>query len=172
MSAFSDFIRNNLPAVLSGLVASGILTLFLTKYFERVQERRELFANAYKTILAWREMLYRVRRRENTKEQNRELRDRFHLLQEEIDFYQGMISVESEALGRSYSKLVLVVKTETRELIQKAWDKPIQQTASSEQDSNTNQKINEAAESFLSDVRDWLSIWQIPKIFVHRRNKK
>ena len=113
-----DLLQKSLTFLLTG----GLLTIILTRYFERNSERRKLYASAYKTILSWQEMLHRVRRRSNNEEENRKLINKFHDLQEELDYYQGLISSESKLLGISYKRFVNSVKDKNRYLNQQAWE--------------------------------------------------
>ncbi len=156
--------------VLVAIVSSSLVTLLLTRYFEAMTEKRKLFADAYKTALAWQEMLYRVRRRAAGISEERKLVERFHQLQEEIDYYQGLVSTESEALGLSYERFVNRVKSENNRLIQEAWESPIQRPKSGILKSEKHPNTLAVGKSFLKDTRDWLSIWQVPKLFVHWRN--
>lgn len=91
--------------------------------------QRELYIRAYKTAMAWREMVYRVRRRAEGVEAERTLIDRFHELQEEIDYYQGWTAGESKWMGRSFCGLVAAIKEATREPIRFAWAQPERRTA-------------------------------------------
>jgi hypothetical protein len=76
--------------------------------------QRELYIRAYKTAMAWRGMVYRVRRRAEGVEAERTLIDRFHELQEEIDYYQGWTAGESRWMGRSFCGPVAAIKEATR----------------------------------------------------------
>src|SRR5438132_12008194 len=87
-----------------GLVAGGV-AVWSARFTDRAQQRdrrRTRSAEAYKAALAWNEMLYRIRRRSDAPEQRTSLVDRFHSLQEEIDFHRGWLAAEEPALGRSY----------------------------------------------------------------------
>lgn len=153
------------------LIATGILTLLISRYFDRSTKRQEMFANAYKSVLAWREMLYKIRRRDNSKSMEIELIGEFHKLQQDIDFYQGMLSAENKALGISYKTFVLAVKKKTGALIHSAWKIKGKTPKSDDHAKAEHPNIEEESEIFLTDVRDWLSWFLIPKTFVIFRNQ-
>ena len=161
-----------LPGILAALVAGGLLTLVVTRWFERTSERRKLYANAYKTVMAWQEMLYRVRRRASGIDEERKLIDRFHDLQEEINYYQGLVSSEGKSMGKSYKKFVGSMKRANVDLIQLAWEAPIRKPKDGTPKDEEHPNPNKIAEDFLQDSRQWLAWWQLPKIFVWWRNKK
>jgi hypothetical protein len=152
------------------LVTGSVATLLLTKWFEKRESKRDLFANAYKTILAWEEMLNRVRRRSNNTTDVIEITKEFHDLQEKLNYYQGIISVQSKWLGKSYSNLVRAIKSVNAELINEAWkNKPVKPTDSTKTHKHPDSKVDK--EKFLQDTRSWLSLLCFRKIAVWWRNK-
>lgn len=170
-TVLGSFLTSSLfSQVVVTIATSSLVTLLLTHYFESMNEKRKLFAEAYKAALAWQEMLYRVRRRATGIEAEQKLVERFHELQEAIDYYQGLISTESEALGSSYERLVNLVKEENNGLIQEAWKSPVRRPKAGIQKADKHPKTLGAGKLFLKDTRDWFSIWQLPKLFVIWRN--
>lgn len=161
-----------LPRVIAAMVAGGLVTLLLTRHFERTNERRKLYASAYKTVLAWQEMLYRVRRRSAGAETERQLIDKFHDLQEDLNYYQGIISSEGSSMGKSFAKFVSSVKRENVKLIQEAWEKPVRKPKDGTPKDEKHPNITKISEDFLLDTRLWLKWWQLPKLRVWWRNKK
>lgn len=87
----------------------------------RNTRRRELYSRAFEAALAWEEALYRVRRRPTDGSGDRALVDRFHDLQERINYHQGWLQMEDPALGEAYRDLVKAIKDATRHEIQYAW---------------------------------------------------
>lgn len=151
------------------LFTGSLATLMLTKWFEKRDSKRDLFANAYKTVLAWDEMLNRVRRRFNDTTEPIEITKEFHNLQEKLNYYEGIISVQSKWLGKSYSTLVKSVKVANSNLINEAWkNKPIKPGDDKEYKYPDTRL---AREQFLQDTRSWLSLIGIRKIAVWWRNK-
>jgi hypothetical protein len=69
--------------------------------------QRDLFSKAYEAAMGWNEMLYRIRRRADGDEADRALVERFHELQEQIDYYEGWTASEGRFIGKSYCRLVL-----------------------------------------------------------------
>lgn len=140
-----------------GVVAgSAVLAALLTHYLELNErernKRKEVYAEALQAALAWREMLYRVRRRQTTKEDERAITDQFHNLQERLDYYDGLVWSHSKSLGRSYRKLVKKVRSSTLPLIRKAWKaKPIPPQSYDPEKLESPQFKNELA-AFMDDV--------------------
>lgn len=153
------------------LAAGGLGTLLFTKHFERRDERRKLFAQACQSVLAWQEMLYRVRRRAPGLEVERQLVDRFHEIQEDLNYYQAIISSESKSLGKSYQQLVKAVKRDNVTLIQEAWEARLRRPKDGTPTTDSHPHANAHADLFLADTRRWMSWWQLPKFAVLWRNK-
>lgn len=172
MDGVIDWLVIWLPRIVAAMVAGGLVTLLLTRHFERTTERRKLYASAYKTVLAWQEMLYRVRRRGAGADIERSLIDKFHDLQENLNYYQGIISSESRSMGKSFAKFVSSVKRENVKLIQEAWENPIRQPKDSTPKDEKHPSIAKISEDFLLDTRLWLKWWQFPKLLVWWRNKR
>lgn len=152
------------------LITGSVATLLLTKWFEKTEGRRDLFANAYKTVLAWEEMLNRVRRRSNNTTDVIQITNEFHELQKKLNYYQGIISVQSKWLGKSYSSLVKAIKDANSELINEAWKKkPVKPTDDTKAYKHPDSSADK--EKFLQDTRSWLSLFSMRKIAVWWRNK-
>lgn len=142
--------------VVALVASSSVLAALLTHYLGRNErertKRKEVYAEALQTALAWREMLYRVRRRQTTKEDERTITGQFHDLQERLDYYDGLIWSHSKSLGRSYRKLVKKVRDTSQPLIQKAWKaKPIP-PQSYDPTKLDNPKFNKELQDFMNDV--------------------
>lgn len=112
-----------LPLVGAILALTGVVGVAAwNQYQSRRDRRRDLYSEAYKAVVSWAEMPYRVRRRDP--DQPYELVARFHDLQEAIDYHDGWISTESPELARAYRAFVSQVKAKTREAIARAWEQP------------------------------------------------
>lgn len=164
-----DQILKWIPELVIILVTGGFVTVLVSRFFERTDEKRKLYASAFKTALSWQEMVHRVRRRGKKEEEKRNLINTFHSLQEDLNYYQGIISTESVSLGRSYSRFVEAIKTKNAPLIKKAWEDPRVELAD---DLLVTGNAGKEADEFLSDVRHWLKWCQLPKLRVIWRNKK
>lgn len=146
--------------LITSITASATLTAaFITAgvaYFANKRERRRLlYSEAVKAALAWKEMLYRVRRRGEGQE--RELIDLFHSRQDDLTYYRAWVGSESEAMQRSYDSLVKNVKKITEPLIQKAWQASIRPIPGDAVPGETHPDFDEQTDAFLADVRDHLS---------------
>ena len=79
--------------VAAAAASSAIVVAVFTAVFARLSaqrdRRRQMYGEAFRTALEWREMLYRVRRRDNTDEGDRVIVDKFHDLQERLDYYEA-----------------------------------------------------------------------------------
>jgi len=133
--------------------------------------QRELYGNAYRVAMAWRQMLYRVRTRAPGSEHD--LFKRFDELQVEIDYYQGWTASEGRAIGRSYARLVADIQAKTNLLIQLAWKMTDEErlAANDYRDSAGHPKTGLARDRFLKDVRNHLSPWLFPRLAVLWRNR-
>ncbi len=172
----------NLSPVLTivGTILVALIAAYAAYSSEKRQRRRTLYAQAYQDILAWGEMLYRIRRRGKTKKEADELVNRFHDLQEKILYNQGWISTESLWLGRAYQKLVFKIKSSLEDPIIDAWQHPLtprwkslkaalSSTERTEETAIFNE-INKESRRFLRDVRWQLSWWRAPRLLLMLRN--
>jgi hypothetical protein len=158
-------------AVIAGSAAVGS-TIAATVRGPR-ERRRTLYSDAFRDALAWQECLYRVRRRDNSPEQQRELIERMHDLQERINHHRAWLASESVYLARSYCRLVAHVKKECLPLINRAWQTPGEDPSSTNHGSQVHPRdIDAQASRFLFDVR--LHLWSsliIPSIVLYFRNR-
>src|SRR4051812_37730383 len=112
-----------LPLVGSILALTGAVGVAAwNQYQSRRDRRRDLYSEAYRAVVSWAEMPYRVRRRDSQKPH--ELVALFHELQEAIDYHDGWISIESPELARAYRHFVDQVKSKTSPAIKQAWADP------------------------------------------------
>lgn len=163
---------------LAGLSVALVGAYFTARLAQRAaarERRRQLYGEAYKAALTWKELYFRVRRRRNSDDARYKLADRFHELHENLDFHRGWISTESVALWRSYCGLVDRVKGDYEPLIQEAWDKAaLRPGKRMPKDELGGLPDTRAAEKrFLRDVRWHLSLVPvIPKLWIRRVNRK
>jgi hypothetical protein len=171
-AALSPAVEAAVIAALAAIVVAAVggLLAFVDRGLQR---RRDLYSRAYRSAMAWKEMLYRVRRRAPGAEADRKLVETFHSLQEEIDYYQGWICSESPWLGRSYCKLVAAVKKDTLKPIADAWaESPRRAPSAGTLPNDFHPNVERASHSFLLDVRLHLSILIFPRLVVVWRNRK
>jgi len=162
------------PGVIAALIALATLVLRAMGLVLSGQQsrQRDLFSKAYGSAMGWNELLYRVRRRTNTPEADAALVDRFHDLQEQIDYYEGWTASEGAAIGRSYCQFVKGVKEATEGLIQDAWQRPGRVPGDLTPNDEVHPDLHPARMRFLTDVRAQLSFLLLPRLFVIYRNQR
>lgn len=104
------------------LLGSSVIGALLSNLNATRLKRKELIAGATKSALRRVEMYYRVLRRNDTAEDAKQIRDTFHDIQEENEYYKSLLSIESVWLGAAYGDFIAALKRETMPLIQQAWD--------------------------------------------------
>ena len=132
--------------------------------------RRNLYSDAYRSAMAWREMVYRVRRRSAGQEP--ELIAHFHEIQEQIHYHEGWIGTESPALAASYCTLVKTVRDVCAAPIREAWKAAPRDFANQTEPADVHPDVASAANAFLRDAREHLSPWPWVRWRVDRRNLK
>jgi hypothetical protein len=104
------------------LLGSAVVGTLLSNFHSARLKRKELVAAATKSALRRVEMYYRVLRRTKQEEDSVAIRDIFHEVQEENDYYRSLLSIESVWLGEAYRRFIAALKRETMPKIQNAWD--------------------------------------------------
>jgi hypothetical protein len=174
-------MKYELSAPLATIIAAGIallsallvalLSAFIARVFVGRDRRRQMYGEAFRVALEWREMVYRVRRRDNSTEHDRVLIDRFHELQERLDFYEGWIGSESKYMRRSFMRLVKAVKDATMDDLQTAWN--TRGKSGNADPNNPHPEISQSVmDNYLCDVRSHLSLQPWRWIAVWCRNKE
>jgi hypothetical protein len=149
-------------------VSVAFISAALARVFAQRDRRRQMYGEAFRAALEWREMVYRIRRRDNTGEHARELVDRFHDLQERLAFYEGWIGSESKFMRRSYQRLITAAKAATRYDLEQAWNTPGRIGNADPKDHHP--AIPQACrDDFLKDVRGHLSVWRRPGVWKRNR---
>lgn len=164
--------RAVMVAVIAGSVALvvpllGALAAYLAT---KRQQRRTTYSEAVRAATAWKELLYRVRRRRA--DGVPQLMERFHVAQEELAYYEAWIGAESHYMAASYKRLVAAVKTKTEPLIQQAWKDRVRTPPGDAQPGDVHPDLEPDVGVFLQDVRGHLSPWPWRKLAVVLRNKK
>ena len=152
LGAMSVEIEWVIGLVAGSSVLAAIITHYLGNNANERSKRRKLYAEALQVALGWREMLYRVRRRQPTSEDEKTITAQFHNLQERLDYYDGLIWSYSKSLGRSYRRLVKKVRKTSLPLIREAWkNKPIP-PQDYESSKLKNPKFDVELRDFMNDV--------------------
>jgi hypothetical protein len=154
--AGSSSLHDWIPSAALVAAAVALFGLFFNRASERRDRLRTLYSEAFQSAVGWGEMYYRVRRRDPAKPYA--VAERFHTIQERIDFHQGWIASESVALGRAYCRMVLGIKALTYAEIKQAWESP---PASPESGFSVApvaaRELETAKDLFIADLRDHLS---------------
>lgn len=153
LTAVSTATKEVLPwtAFVSLLVGFG--TLVWNAVQTRIDRRRNLYSEAYRVVVGWAEMYWRVCRRGKD---DLALVDRFHELQEHIDFHQGWISVDDDAMGRAYEHFVREVKRRSEAPIREAWTRSPCSPQDGSLGTGSPFDIEDLKWQFIADVRDHL----------------
>lgn len=149
----------------------ALFTVSVTQLANGRDRRRKLYGEAVKAALAWKELLYRVRRRPSGDEGARELISKFHEAQERLDFYHAWIGTESKSLSRSYDTLVRGVKSRTERSIKQAWEEDVRDLPGSARPDDVHPNVDDLTERFLQDVRSHLAIGPHRRISLWFRNR-
>lgn len=117
--------NNQLWAVLA-IPASAIIGSIATMAFARVNEatdrRRERYAEAVQTLVAWTEFAYRVRRRaDNNPGTLSTLANRGHDLQERLAYHQAWIATEHPDLAHAYATTRAIIDHDVGPYVSDAW---------------------------------------------------
>jgi hypothetical protein len=134
------------------------------------QQRRTTYSEAVRAATAWKELLYRVRRRQEG--QAPAIIDLFHRAQDDLSYFEAWVGAESKYMRRSYLRLVVAVKAATEEPIQQAWRDPVRPQPGDAQPGDVHPDLGEAVGAFLTDVRSHLSPWPWRKVAMVWRNRK
>lgn len=168
-NAINEAFAALLWAVVAAVALSttlGVLTYYASASKATRDRRRQLYSEAFRAAMSWVEMVYRVRRRSETLQD--ELIGHLHQIQEDIAYYDGWLSAEAPELGRSYSLLVATIRTTVRPLLREAWAHRAQPPWKGTPTGEVEPDVAAAKRQYLQDVRDHLSRWW----WVRRRVKK
>ncbi|MDE0653591.1 MAG: hypothetical protein OXI26_08060 [bacterium] len=110
-------------AIPSAAVLGAIVTMTLTRVNEATNRRRDRYAEAIQTLVAWTEYPYRVRRRaDDTPATLTALANRGHDLQERLALHEAWIATEHPALAQTYAATRATLDRLAGPLISEAWD--------------------------------------------------
>lgn len=118
-----------------GVPVAAILGAIVSRAFARIGQatdrRRDRYAEAVQTLVAWTEFPYRVRRRADDNPATlTALANRGHDLQERLALHQTWIATEHPALAGTYADARTVIDQLVGPLISEAWEHaPVTQAA-------------------------------------------
>ena len=119
-----DLVRSVLiPVVVAALTAAA--TLLITRAGDAANRRRDHYAQAVETLVAWLEFPYRVRRRTDDEPATLSaLADLGHDLQERLACHEAWIATECPPVARSYGKTRQTMGPVVGAAISEAWEMP------------------------------------------------
>lgn len=151
--------------VVAGLfaVAAALVTLAINYFNDRQDRRRKLYADAFAAVAAYWEYPYAIRRRNHSEPaaERTRISDQFRDVQIGVAFHQAWIKTENKRVGKAYEELVATTRSVMGAQAKTAWEaSPI--TADAEMnlgDKITREGLPEAEDTYLTAVRDHLSLW-------------
>lgn len=172
LETLSENERALLIALIAGSVSLVVAAVgVIASYFANRREQRRLtYSQAVRAATAWKELLYRVRRRRPGDEAS--IVELFHQAQDDLVYYEAWVGADSRFMARSYSRLVKAVKSDTEALIRQAWESDVRPAPGNALDDDVHPEISSAVGAFLQDVRSHLSPWPWRKIAMAWRNRK
>jgi hypothetical protein len=111
------------PVAVAALTAAA--TLLLTRASDAANRRRDHYADAVATLVAWIEFPYRIRRRtDDLPETLAALAARGHDLQEKLACHQAWIGTESSYVANAYKTARTALGPRVGASAQEAWNSP------------------------------------------------
>ena len=112
-----------LPVIVAALTTAA--TMGIARAGEAANRRRDRYAEAIQTLVAWIEFPYRVRRRtDDTPATLKLLADIGHDLQERLAGHQAWIATEHPRLAKTYAATRATITEQVGSAAQQAWDSP------------------------------------------------
>jgi hypothetical protein len=112
-----------IPVIVAALTA--IVTLVVTRVSDAANRRRDRYADAVATLVAWIELPYRVRRRtDNSPEALTALANRGHEMQEKLACHEAWISTENSDVAAIYADARKTIGAVVGAALQEAWNGP------------------------------------------------
>lgn len=110
-------------AVPSAAILGAFVTVILARVNEATNRRRDRYAEAVQTLVAWTEYPYRVRRRtDDSPATLTALANQGHDLQERLALHQAWIATEHPALAQTYAAARSTLDRIVGPLISEAWE--------------------------------------------------
>ena len=144
---------------LSLLAGSSALVAFVKNSQLNKKAHKELVSEASKSVLKRVEMYYRIRRRTKSPEDLITIRNSFHQIQEENEYYKTLLMSESKWHGERYQMYITAIQKLTGDYIRNAWaKKPFGPAVEIKADERPDHaKINRLANQFSKDCRRLMS---------------
>jgi hypothetical protein len=124
-SFLNQYALPALVVVLGSTVLGTLATTVLANLRAAADARRDRYAKAMRSLVAWVEYAYRIRRRtDDSKDTLAALAERGHTLQEQLAESRAWIAAESRAVSQVYEGCIRDINTVVRPAIQQAWNQP------------------------------------------------
>lgn len=151
----ADSTLEVMVTLLVGVVGSSVLAAVVKNSQLQSNKHKELVAAASKSVYKRVEMYYRIRRRTKDLTDVITIRDTFHQIQEENEYYRVLLTTESKWHGERYSLYIRAIKLLTVKQTQNAWkQKPFGPDAQiMSKDRPDHQRIDELSMQFAKDSR-------------------
>lgn len=175
---FSDYYLQLAATLLIALLGSAVLAAVVKNSQAQSAKHKELVAAASKSVFKRVEMYYRIRRRTKDIADVIKIRDTFHQIQEENEYYRVLLVAESKWHGERYALYIGAIKKLTEQETQEAWkQKPFGPDAEIKPEHRPDHKrIDELSMQFAKDsrrlmnpfMRIWMRIrdsWLITRIW-------
>lgn len=161
----SDYYLQVVATLLIALLGSAVLAAVVKNSQAQATKHKELVAAASKSVFKRVEMYYRIRRRTKDTADIIKIRDRFHQIQEENEYYRVLLAAESKWHGERYALYISAIKKLTEQETQEAWQqKPFGPDAEVKPEHRPDhKKIDELSMQFAKDSRrlmnPFMRIW-------------
>ncbi len=141
--------------ILSLILGSSLLVALVKNAQNKSAEHKKLVADASKSVLKRVEMYYRIRRRTEDKDDVIAIRNLFHQIQEENEYYKTLLISESKWHGERYALYISAIQELTAEETRKAWrQRPFGPDAEIRPEHRPNHiRINRLSLQFAKDTR-------------------
>jgi hypothetical protein len=141
--------------VLSIIAGSSVLVAYIKNSQLNRRKHKELVAEASKSVLKRVEMYYRIRRRTKDPADIISIRNTFHGIQEENEYFKTLLKSESKWHGNRYEMYINAIQKLTGDHIRQAWiQKPFGPDAEIKSNHRPDhQKIDLLSAQFALDCR-------------------
>lgn len=112
-----------IPVIVAAL--TSVATMWVARAGDATNQRRQLYAEAVRTLVAWIEFPYRVRRRSDDEAGTlHELTSIGHDIQERLALHKAWMSAEHSGMALAYAESVKKVSLVVSLALREAWDSP------------------------------------------------
>lgn len=141
--------------LLIALLSSAVLAAVVKNSQAQATKHKELVAAASKSVFKRVEMYYRIRRRTKDNADVINIRNMFHQIQEENEYFRVLLVAESKWHGERYALYIKAIKKLTEQQTREAWkQRPFGPDAEVKPEHRPNHaRIEELSMQFAKDSR-------------------